>query len=376
MNEMITKMKKKKGSSASDESEEDNSGALNSNQFSLREMDDDFAINVFKIQTCSKVKAHDWTVCPYAHPQEKAKRRCLQRFQYCAIPCAEYQKCAESKTNEFQCPRGDACHYAHGVFESWLHSSRYRTQLCKDGMKCTRKACFFAHKMSELRSLPVNNNKDICIERPNSNASSKSFIASLPEELLLHYQNVVPASTAAAINNNNNNNRYVRRYSHGDDNSWENAASLVAVNGNNNQRQPSRRLSIDSVNLESYNNNRNQQQQQHFQNQGLLTSEDLTAHHLFLQQKQLQLQQLQLVQQIQYQQQLEQVNRNLQIAQQQRLLLQQQQHQQDLFMSNRLQSSHHQHHQQHHEEEVHHHKNSYDNLGLIEGSVSDLQRLS
>lgn len=39
-----------------------------------------------------------------------------------------------------------------GVFESWLHPSRYRTQLCKDQEKCDRPVCFFAHNISELRT--------------------------------------------------------------------------------------------------------------------------------------------------------------------------------------------------------------------------------
>ncbi len=37
--------------------------------------------------------------------------------------------------------RGDACGFAHGVFEAWLHPSRYRTQLCKDGVACYRSVC-------------------------------------------------------------------------------------------------------------------------------------------------------------------------------------------------------------------------------------------
>jgi hypothetical protein len=37
------------------------------------------------------------------------------------------------------CKDGDACQYAHGVFEVWLHPSRFRTELCKDGPSCTRK---------------------------------------------------------------------------------------------------------------------------------------------------------------------------------------------------------------------------------------------
>lgn len=39
-----------------------------------------------------------------------------------------------------------------GVFESWLHPSRYRTQLCKDQEKCDRPVCFFAHNIKELRT--------------------------------------------------------------------------------------------------------------------------------------------------------------------------------------------------------------------------------
>jgi hypothetical protein len=39
------------------------------------------------------------------------------------------------------CKDGDACQYAHGVFEVWLHPSRFRTELCKDGPSCTRKVC-------------------------------------------------------------------------------------------------------------------------------------------------------------------------------------------------------------------------------------------
>lgn len=48
--------------------------------------------------------------------------------------------------------RGEMCPYSHGVFESWLHPSRYRTQLCKDGTSCSRPLCFFAHSLPELRA--------------------------------------------------------------------------------------------------------------------------------------------------------------------------------------------------------------------------------
>ena len=50
------------------------------------------------------------------------------------------------------CKRGDVCPYAHGVFESWLHPAKYRTQLCKDAGVCGRSVCFFAHRLEELRT--------------------------------------------------------------------------------------------------------------------------------------------------------------------------------------------------------------------------------
>jgi hypothetical protein len=74
---------------------------------------------------------------------EKARRRDPRRFNYCGAACPEFRKGS--------CPRSDACEFAHGVFECWLHPSRYRTQLCKDGAACNRRACFFAHHSSQLR---------------------------------------------------------------------------------------------------------------------------------------------------------------------------------------------------------------------------------
>lgn len=49
------------------------------------------------------------------------------------------------------CPRGAACPYAHSVYEYWLHPTRYRTQICKNGANCRRTLCFFAHSTAELR---------------------------------------------------------------------------------------------------------------------------------------------------------------------------------------------------------------------------------
>lgn len=104
---------------------------------------DDFRMFGFKVAKCPKAKAHDWTECPYAHPGEKARRRDPRKFVYCAEACPDFRKGS--------CKRGDGCQYAHGVFECWLHPLRYRTQMCKDGIACTRKVCFFAHTAEQLR---------------------------------------------------------------------------------------------------------------------------------------------------------------------------------------------------------------------------------
>ena len=106
-------------------------------------LSDDFRMYEFKVRRCSRTRAHDWTECPFTHPGEKARRRDPRRFNYCGTACPEFRKGS--------CPRGDACEFAHGVFECWLHPSRYRTQLCKDGLQCARRACFFAHASHQLR---------------------------------------------------------------------------------------------------------------------------------------------------------------------------------------------------------------------------------
>ncbi|GMH16509.1 hypothetical protein Nepgr_018350 [Nepenthes gracilis] len=104
---------------------------------------DEFRMYDFKVRRCTRVRAHDWTECPYAHPGEKARRRDPRRFNYSGTACSNFRKGS--------CHKGEACEFAHGVFECWLHPSRYRTQACKDGFNCKRRVCFFAHSPEELR---------------------------------------------------------------------------------------------------------------------------------------------------------------------------------------------------------------------------------
>ncbi|XP_072987982.1 zinc finger CCCH domain-containing protein 20-like [Typha latifolia] len=107
---------------------------------------DEFRMYEFKIRRCARGRSHDWTECPYAHPGEKARRRDPRRYHYAGTPCPDFRKGG--------CKRGDACEFAHGVFETWLHPARYRTQPCKDGTSCRRRVCFFAHTPEQLRVLP------------------------------------------------------------------------------------------------------------------------------------------------------------------------------------------------------------------------------
>jgi hypothetical protein len=107
---------------------------------------DDFRMYSFKVRACSRAYSHDWTECPFVHPGENARRRDPRKYHYSCVPCPEFKKGAG-------CRRGDMCEYAHGVFESWLHPAQYRTRLCKDGVGCARRVCFFAHTPEELRPL-------------------------------------------------------------------------------------------------------------------------------------------------------------------------------------------------------------------------------
>ncbi|GAB4838954.1 hypothetical protein Ancab_028487 [Ancistrocladus abbreviatus] len=104
---------------------------------------DEFRMYDFKVRKCTRVRAHDWTECPFAHPGEKARRRDPRLYEYSGTACTDFRK--------GNCKKGDACEFAHGVFECWLHPSRYRTQACKDGPNCKRRVCFFAHTPEELR---------------------------------------------------------------------------------------------------------------------------------------------------------------------------------------------------------------------------------
>ncbi|KAH7617210.1 hypothetical protein Ndes2526B_g07803 [Nannochloris sp. 'desiccata'] len=107
-------------------------------------LSDEFRMSCMKVVPCSKRFVHDWTECPFAHPQEKARRRDPKIHTYTGIACPSMKK-------EGSCAFGDHCPYAHNVFEYWLHPTRYRTQLCNDGSNCRRKICFFAHSLDELR---------------------------------------------------------------------------------------------------------------------------------------------------------------------------------------------------------------------------------
>ncbi|KAL3647112.1 hypothetical protein CASFOL_008080 [Castilleja foliolosa] len=107
---------------------------------------DHFRMFEFKVRKCNRSRSHDWTDCPFAHPGEKARRRDPRRFHYSGTVCSDYRK--------GHCDKGDNCEFSHGVFECWLHPSRYRTEACKDGKSCKRKVCFFAHSTRQLRMVP------------------------------------------------------------------------------------------------------------------------------------------------------------------------------------------------------------------------------
>ncbi|XP_047321128.1 zinc finger CCCH domain-containing protein 54-like [Impatiens glandulifera] len=108
---------------------------------------DEFRMFGFKINKCPKTRSHDWTLCPFAHRGEKACRRDPRYHNYDAVACPHFRLSSE-------CPQGQLCPHAHGVFEYWLHPAKYRTRVCNAGKFCTRIVCFFAHSSDELRPEP------------------------------------------------------------------------------------------------------------------------------------------------------------------------------------------------------------------------------
>uniref|UniRef100_A0A7N1A105 C3H1-type domain-containing protein n=1 Tax=Kalanchoe fedtschenkoi TaxID=63787 RepID=A0A7N1A105_KALFE len=131
---------------------------------------DEFRMYSFKVKPCSRAYSHDWTECPFVHPGENARRRDPRKYPYTCVPCPEFRKGS--------CRQGDACEYAHGVFESWLHPAQYKTRLCKDEVGCARKVCFFAHKPEELR--PVYASTGSAMPSPKSLSSSMDMGALSP----------------------------------------------------------------------------------------------------------------------------------------------------------------------------------------------------
>lgn len=125
---------------------------------------DEFRMYTFKIKPCSRAYSHDWTECPFVHPGENARRRDPRKYHYSCVPCPEFRKGS--------CGQGDACEYAHGIFECWLHPAQYRTRLCKDETGCNRKVCFFAHKPEELRPLYASTGSAMLSPRSSSVSSS------------------------------------------------------------------------------------------------------------------------------------------------------------------------------------------------------------
>ncbi|KAK1288438.1 Zinc finger CCCH domain-containing protein 24 [Acorus calamus] len=116
--------------------------------------------------------SHDWTECPFVHPGENARRRDPRKYHYSCVPCPDFRKGGS-------CRRGDLCEYAHGVFECWLHPAQYRTRLCKDGVLCSRRVCFFAHTPDELRPLYVSTGSAVPSPR-SSTASMEMMMGLLP----------------------------------------------------------------------------------------------------------------------------------------------------------------------------------------------------
>uniref|UniRef100_A0A7C8ZSB8 C3H1-type domain-containing protein n=1 Tax=Opuntia streptacantha TaxID=393608 RepID=A0A7C8ZSB8_OPUST len=148
---------------------------------------DEFRMFTFKVKPCSRAYSHDWTECPFVHPGENARRRDPRKYNYSCVPCPEFRKGS--------CPKGDACEYAHGIFECWLHPAQYRTRLCKDETNCTRRVCFFAHKKEELRPLYASTGSAVPSPRSYSSGGNPFDIASISPLALGSPSMIMPSTS-------------------------------------------------------------------------------------------------------------------------------------------------------------------------------------
>ena len=48
--------------------------------------------DLLQVKRCPRARPHDWTLCPFAHPGEKAKRRDPRRYKYTGTACPDFRK--------------------------------------------------------------------------------------------------------------------------------------------------------------------------------------------------------------------------------------------------------------------------------------------
>ncbi|KAK3229005.1 hypothetical protein Dsin_000886 [Dipteronia sinensis] len=214
---------------------------------------DEFRMFTFKVKPCSRAYSHDWTECPFVHPGENARRRDPRKYPYSCVPCPEFRKGS--------CPKVDACEYAHGVFESWLHPAQYRTRLCKDEVGCTRKVCFFAHRTDELR--PVYAATGSAMPSPSSISVSAVEMATLSPLSLGSASLPMPTTSTPPMS------PLATASSPKSGNLWQNKVNLtppaLQLSGSRLKTAFSARdldLEMELLRLENHTNNFQQQQQQ------------------------------------------------------------------------------------------------------------------
>lgn len=96
--------------------------------------------NGYKVNPCTERRRHD---CPFVHRGEKARRRDPRILSQMAISCLD------SKPGK--CLWGDACRFAHGVFEYWLNPPNIAPAYAILAHLVREKYVFLAHNPSELR---------------------------------------------------------------------------------------------------------------------------------------------------------------------------------------------------------------------------------
>jgi hypothetical protein len=106
-------------------------------------------MTLHKTKECRNDKKHDVGNCPYWHNDSDRRRNPYGTIRYTHLICED-----KSKGGKGGCREGDACLFAHNLFEQMFHPLKFKTIPCNRANKgCHHAICGYYHTKEEQRRL-------------------------------------------------------------------------------------------------------------------------------------------------------------------------------------------------------------------------------